>query len=100
MDCSPPGSSVHGILQAGILEWVAMPSSRKPSQLRDRNYVSHVSYIVRQFLYTSASWEARFSVYNFLISYNSESKLILLIHFKDRELVLTKILELAQDRFS
>ena len=28
MDCSPPGSSVHGILQAGTLEWVAMPSSR------------------------------------------------------------------------
>ena len=32
MDCSPPGSSVHGILQAKILEWVAMPSSRGSSQ--------------------------------------------------------------------
>ena len=31
MDCSPPGSSVHRILQAGILEWVAMPSSRGSS---------------------------------------------------------------------
>ena len=29
MDCSPPGSSVHGIFQAGILEWVAIPSLRK-----------------------------------------------------------------------
>ena len=29
MDCSPPGSSVHGILQARILEWVALPSSRE-----------------------------------------------------------------------
>ena len=28
MDCSPPGSSVHGILQARILQWVAIPSSR------------------------------------------------------------------------
>ena len=28
MDCSPPGSSLHGILQARILEWAAMPSSR------------------------------------------------------------------------
>ena len=28
MNCSPPGSSVHGILQARILEWVAMPFSR------------------------------------------------------------------------
>ena len=31
MDCSPPGCSVHGILQARILEWVAMPSLRGPS---------------------------------------------------------------------
>ena len=35
MDCSPPGSSVHGILQARILEWVAMPSSRVSFQPRD-----------------------------------------------------------------
>ena len=34
-DCSPPGSSVHGILQARILEWVAIPFSRGPSQPRD-----------------------------------------------------------------
>ena len=31
MDCNPPGSSVHGILQARILEWAAMPSSRESS---------------------------------------------------------------------
>ena len=36
MDCSPPGSSVHGILWARILEWVAMPSSRGPSQHKDQ----------------------------------------------------------------
>ena len=35
MDCSPPGFSVHGILQAGILEWVAMLSSRGSSRPRD-----------------------------------------------------------------
>ena len=35
MDCSPPGSFVHGILQGRILEWVAMPSSRGSSQPRD-----------------------------------------------------------------
>ena len=34
MDCSPPGCSIHGILQARILEWVAMPSSRGSSQPR------------------------------------------------------------------
>ena len=31
-DCSPPGSSVHGILQAGILEWLAIPFSSESSQ--------------------------------------------------------------------
>ena len=35
MDCSPPGSSVHEILQARILEWVAVPFSRGSSQSRD-----------------------------------------------------------------
>ena len=33
MDCSPPGSSVHGILQVRILEWVAMPCSIKYHRL-------------------------------------------------------------------
>ena len=35
MDCSPPDSSVHGILQARILKWVAISSSRVSSQPRD-----------------------------------------------------------------
>ena len=43
MDCSPPGSSVHGILQARILEWVVMPSSRGSSQPRDRTCVSWIA---------------------------------------------------------
>ena len=37
MDCSPPGSSVHGILQARILEWVAIPSSRGSSLTQGSN---------------------------------------------------------------
>ena len=45
MDCSPPDSSVHGILQARILEGVAMPSSRGSSQPRDGTCVSCVSCI-------------------------------------------------------
>ena len=40
MDHSPPGSSIHGILQARILQWVAMPSSRGSSQPRDWTQVS------------------------------------------------------------
>ena len=41
MDCSQPGSSVHGILQARILEWVAIPFSRGSSWPKDRTQVSH-----------------------------------------------------------
>ena len=52
-DCSPPGSSVHGILQARILEWIAMPSSRReeiePS--RDGTHVSYASCVGRRVLY-------------------------------------------------
>ena len=40
VDCSPPGSSGHGILQASILEWVAMPFPLGSSQPRDRTQVS------------------------------------------------------------
>ena len=43
MDCSLPDSSVHGILQARILEWVAMPFSRESSQPGDRTQVSHIA---------------------------------------------------------
>ena len=43
MDCSPPGSSVHGILQAGILEWVAIPFSRGSSQPGDRTQISCIA---------------------------------------------------------
>ena len=51
MDCSPPGSSVHGILQARILECVAMPASRGSSVTRDQAYVSSDSCSGRQVLY-------------------------------------------------
>ena len=51
MDCSPPGSSVHGILQARVLKWIAMPSSRGSSWPRDLTGVPYVSCIGRQVLY-------------------------------------------------
>ena len=43
VDCSPPGSSVHGILQARILEGVAMAFYRGSSQPRDQTQVSHTA---------------------------------------------------------
>ena len=49
--CSLPGSSVHGILQARILEWTAMPSSRGSSRPRDRACISYISCISKQALY-------------------------------------------------
>ena len=55
MDYSPPGSSVHAILQARILRWVAIPFSRGSSQSRDW---TQVSCIAGRFFTTSTTWEA------------------------------------------
>ena len=49
VDWGLPGSSAHGILQARILEWVVMPSSRRSSQPRDRTRVSCISCIAGRF---------------------------------------------------
>ena len=57
LDRSPSASSVHGIFQARILEWVATSSSRGSSQPRDRTHVSCVSCIGRQIPYHFATWE-------------------------------------------
>ena len=43
MDCSPPGSSVHGILQPRILEWVTISFSKGSSQPRHRTLVSYIA---------------------------------------------------------
>ena len=51
MDCSLPGFSVHGILQARTLVWVAMPSSRGSSLSRDQTCVSYISCTGRHVLY-------------------------------------------------
>ena len=57
MDCSPPGSSVHGIFQAKILEWFAISFSRGSSWPRGRNWVS---YTAGRFFTIWATREARF----------------------------------------
>ena len=56
-DYSPSGSSVHGIFQARILEWVAIPF-RRSSQPRDWTHISYVSCIGRWILYQCTTWEA------------------------------------------
>ena len=52
VDCNPPVSSVHGILQTRILQWVVMPSSRGFSQSRNWTHISWVSWIAGKFLTT------------------------------------------------
>ena len=58
IDCCPPGSSVQGILQARLLEWVSKSSSRRSSWSRNWTHLSCVSCIGRQILYHWATWEA------------------------------------------
>ena len=53
MGYSPPGSSVHGILPARILEWVVISSSKGSSRCRDQTCISYISCIGRQVLYLS-----------------------------------------------
>ena len=56
-DCSPPGFSAHGILQARTLEWAAISSSRGSSWPRDQNLISCVCCTGRCILYPCATWE-------------------------------------------
>ena len=57
MDCSL--SSVRGILQARILDWVAISFSRDSAQPRDQTHVSCISCVGRQILYHCVTWEAQ-----------------------------------------
>ena len=64
MDYSPPGSSVHGILQERILEWVALPSSRGSSWPRDRTHVCCISCSGGQILYHCTTWKILMEKYS------------------------------------
>ena len=66
MDCSPPGCPVHGIFQARILEWVAMPSSKDlPSPGIELAPLMSPA-LARGFFTTSATWEAYIYVYVYI----------------------------------
>ena len=67
MDCSPPGASVCGILQARILEWVAIPFLRESCQQRDWTQVSHMA---GRFF---AIWATRFGLYFSSINWDFSS---------------------------
>ena len=70
MDCIPPGSSVHGIFQARLPEWVDIFSSRGPSQSRDQSYVFCIG---RQVPYHWDTWKATFFLLLHIICYKSEN---------------------------
>ena len=82
MGCSPPGSSVHGISQARILEWAAIFFSRGSFRPRDRTIVF---FIVRWILYHGATREA-------LINYTLQCKINF---FKNPRIKIYRILEVA-----
>ena len=73
MDYSPPGSSVHGISQARILEWVAIPFSGGSSRPRDQ---THISCTSRQILYHWATRKAQ-------LKETTDKKKIANIHFNE-----------------
>ena len=81
MDCSLPGSSVSGILLARILEWVAVPASRRSFRPRDWNCVSYGSCIGRWFFTTNAIWEAQFTynLYKYIMAMSLDISYIILI---------------------
>ena len=71
MDCSLPGSSVHGIFQATVLEWVAISFSR--ASARPRDWI-RISCIDRRILYHCATWEANPMIQNvFIGSWGNQS---------------------------
>ena len=66
MDCRPPGSSVHEILQARLLEWVDIFFCRGSSRLRDRTRFFCIGSWI---LYHWATWKARWLIYRYLKCY-------------------------------
>ena len=70
---SPPGSSVHEIFQARILEWVAISFSRGSSWPRDWTYISCISRVSRQILYHCATWKAGLYPWLLVIALNLQS---------------------------
>ena len=91
MDCSPPGSSVHGILQAGILGWVAISSSRGSSWPRDLTHISCISCIGRRILYHYTTWEALNSHKNLWIRRPENSPRFVHIHSLPSARVLLRL---------
>ena len=75
MDRSPPGSSVHAILQARIMEWVAMPSSRGSPDPGIESTSLMSPEMAGRFYTTSSTWAAP---KDFLITFKTSAPLIII----------------------
>ena len=83
-DCGPTGPSVHGILQARILEWIAISFSRASSQPSDQNLVSYVSCMAGGFFTISTPWETpRYASNTTLMAESQEDLKFLLMRVKE-----------------
>ena len=78
--CSPPGSSVIGILQARVLAWVPMPSSKGSSQPRNWTHVSVSPALAGRFLTTRATWEAHKTSQRLICQIDSLEKVPLFVY--------------------
>ena len=91
MDCSPPGSSIHGILKTRILDWFAISFSRGSSWPRDRTQVSYtageffiiwatISLVYAKFFFLFFFWDLVFKFpRSFLVMKKRKSRIVLLL---------------------
>ena len=87
MDCSPPGSSVHGIPQARILEWIATPSSRDLPNPGIEPTCLMFPVLAGWFFTTSATWEA--TILNNIYIYKEKREILELRDFPGGPVVKT-----------
>ena len=79
IDCGPQGPSVHGILQARILEWITISFSRGSSQPRDQTLLPYVSCTAGGFFTISTPWGAPRYIYNTTLMAESQEDLKFLL---------------------
>ena len=96
MDCSPPGFSVYGIVQARILEWIAIPFSRGTSQPRDRTLVS---CIVGRFFTVWATGKSTY-LYTHTFYIDGNMHLILVCLLSSYSVIYTRGCSLSDQKLS
>ena len=101
MDCNPPGSPVHGILQARIPEWVAIPSYRESSSPGIESASLMSPALAGWFFTTSTTWEAHIYLHINLIHLEIKKSLVNGLNFSVMPFIsnLTRALEHFLEQF-